>query len=868
MAEFLGTMSDTAALSIVLDATMTKFEADMKRAASVVTKSLSDIGGVGVRPLEQTSKALNDVQKGMEDTAKSAGTLRNAIKLISEGGSLKDVFELPGLARVGAIATAGMVAFRGLRDSLTAIVEAGDQASAALSRLNIATGGPITAADTFQRLSEISRSTGTSVDELAGAFTRFAIAARAVGATNSDILKLTELMAKLGTISGAGPQEAAAAIQQLGQALASGRLQGDELRSIMENMPLLAEGLARQLNVSVGRLREMGTEGKLTADVVLPAILRLSGDINAQFNSMPLTFSRAMSQLSSAWTGLLAQIDRAIQLSRTLAAIVAAVGSGVEGVRRALGGEVSQQQQTQEAAARVASAARDLNQATAELRRAQAADAGRDPRELAVEEQLRRTNNLGGAPLQGDTTALQRQVAERQRIFDEAVAAEENIRRQAGIRAAVEADDAARRREEAARAQGQTDIAALEDRLNTQRALYRKFEEDLARLRAATASGAITPAGAASLERDLRTRLQRELEEARKHDAGPAPQQTAEQREAAREAQRQADDLQRRLNAVRADTQTPIEKFESQLRDLARLSQATMGFQGWGGLETNRRAILDYAEDAAKALRQLGSEGTAGLRQLQDQLTAMGPTLLANGSIQSLEQWAQQVQATLRRAQGAAGNNPTDFWSSLQHTLGGRNANLPEGVLTGQLVGQGIQSTVKDLGSALTDIADGSKTAGEAFKNFGVSVLKTLAQIAAQIAAMQLIKGILGAFGLSTGGATGSIPGRASGGPVSAGRMYLVGERGPELFSPSVAGRIIPDAMGGGGGGGGDLHVTVQNNAPGVVVTPQRVDERTVAIAVDMARHQVAQDYAESMRTGYGSYSEPAQRNLAVRRRI
>jgi hypothetical protein len=86
-------------------------------------------------------------------------------------------------------------------------------------------------------------------------------------------------------------------------------LQGDELRSVLENMPLLAEALAKQLGVGIGELRKLGSEGKLTADRVFPALLRATEDLGAQLDKAPLSLSRAFGQLQVATDGFLGHRD-------------------------------------------------------------------------------------------------------------------------------------------------------------------------------------------------------------------------------------------------------------------------------------------------------------------------------------------------------------------------------------------------------------------------------------------------------------------------------------------------------------------------------------------------------------------------------
>lgn len=213
-----------------------------------------------------------------------------------------------------------------------AVARAGDQMVATLGRLQAATGSTAAARDVFESLTRLSQQTGVSVAETAGAFGRFRVAAGEIGATNAQVLKLVEGLQKAAIVGGASGQESAAAMQQLGQALASGRLQGDELRSVLENMPQLAQALARELGVGVGQLRQMGADGKLTADTVFPALLRASERMTAEFDRLPPTMSRAFDILGSSMTAFVARLDEALGLSRGIAAAVTGAASVLQAV--------------------------------------------------------------------------------------------------------------------------------------------------------------------------------------------------------------------------------------------------------------------------------------------------------------------------------------------------------------------------------------------------------------------------------------------------------------------------------------------------------------------------------------------------------
>ena len=122
------------------------------------------------------------------------------------------------------------------------------------------------------------------------------------GVTRSEkeIAKATEIVAKSFKAGGAAAGEQAAGILQLGQALGSGLLQGDELRSIRENAPLLAKAIADEFGVSIGKLKELGAQGVITSNRVFKAILKSGTDIEAAFKQTTSTIEDSFTRLQNS----------------------------------------------------------------------------------------------------------------------------------------------------------------------------------------------------------------------------------------------------------------------------------------------------------------------------------------------------------------------------------------------------------------------------------------------------------------------------------------------------------------------------------------------------------------------------------------
>lgn len=126
--------------------------------------------------------------------------------------------------------------------------------------------------------------------EMASAASKMRMLAGDSFGSNQEAVAFTELLTKSLKVSGAGTAEQNSAFLQLTQAMAAGRLQGDEFRSVMENAPMVADAIAQYMGKSKGELKELSSQGLITADIVKNAMFQAAGDIEEKFNTMPMTF--------------------------------------------------------------------------------------------------------------------------------------------------------------------------------------------------------------------------------------------------------------------------------------------------------------------------------------------------------------------------------------------------------------------------------------------------------------------------------------------------------------------------------------------------------------------------------------------------
>lgn len=264
--------------------------ASANRSTSALEKSLDDLSSAAA----DAARAANNLSTCEQQASKSAQQLAQQQTKAGNAAS-KSTSQFNGLATaakgLGAIFAAQQILEWG-----TAFVTVADNINLLQSRINLYTKSQQETNQVFGQLQAISNRAGVSLQETAQTFTQFAAAGKDMGVSNQQVLQLVQNLQTMARVSGASGEGASAAIYQLSQAFASGRLQGDEFRSVAEQMPIILDILSKKLGVTRGELRQMATDGKLNSDV----LLMLSGDfseLDAQAAKLPRTVAQASDAL-------------------------------------------------------------------------------------------------------------------------------------------------------------------------------------------------------------------------------------------------------------------------------------------------------------------------------------------------------------------------------------------------------------------------------------------------------------------------------------------------------------------------------------------------------------------------------------------
>jgi len=193
------------------------------------------------------------------------------------------------------------------------------------TRLTVSSKGLASGAGAMRDVSRIAMETRSGLDAIGSLYSKVAMAGSHFGATQVEVARVTETVAKGLGVMGASAQETESTIIQLGQALASGRLQGDEFRSMTENAPALMEILAKATGKPRAELKKLATEGKLTSDVIISAFGSQSAAIkqlDADFAKMPLTVAQASTLFKNSLEQTLGTNEQMVGATKTLAATI------------------------------------------------------------------------------------------------------------------------------------------------------------------------------------------------------------------------------------------------------------------------------------------------------------------------------------------------------------------------------------------------------------------------------------------------------------------------------------------------------------------------------------------------------------------
>lgn len=266
------------------------------------------------------NKTLDDLESSTNKTTSALGKLdknaRNAGSGMKNAGGAASGLKTSMSMLAGAISVSLIIEwgkrFLEVADNMT-------QLQARISRLST---DAKTANETFSSLANIASTTGASLSDTTKLWETLTSSLKEAGATNAQVLNLTDTLQKIGRIGGSSTEEMANALRQFGQSIASGTIRAEEFNSILEQMPELARQIAAGLGISMGELRARMLDGKLTAEDALNAIQDRTSVVNAEFEKLPRTMDQAVGSLEVSFSKLVVAVNDATGASKTAVEII------------------------------------------------------------------------------------------------------------------------------------------------------------------------------------------------------------------------------------------------------------------------------------------------------------------------------------------------------------------------------------------------------------------------------------------------------------------------------------------------------------------------------------------------------------------
>ena len=743
---------------------------------------------------KQAEDALDSIDKSAQDSSKSLGKLdsssRNAGKGMGSAAGSANSLKTSLTALAGAISVSLIMqwgsAFLEVADNMT-------QLQARIARLST---DAATAKQTFSDIAAISSRTGSSISDTTKLWETLTSSLKEAGATNAQVLNLTDTLQKIGRIGGSSTEEMANALRQFGQSIASGTIRAEEFNSILEQMPELARQIASGLGISMGELRQRMLEGKLTAQDALNAIQDRTSQINSEFSKLPRTMSQATNGLEVSFATLVAAINNATGASTTMVSIVDSLTSALD---RLQGKAMTTSQQIADLAS------------TGEMYARRA----RTWSWIGVDGWAAQNTGLARAAglavdLAGD---MQKVTAETGKAADATkhLTIPQVPQASKGKKSGGSGKSESERQAES--------IASRLEELRQKSLLTAESTKELSRQQAILAAQQSLGNGATKEQINLAGQYA-----AKAWDNANALKAQAE-------AEKQRVDAVKGFAALKSQT-SPVFAVETNYqKDLAALNAYAVAYpQKISEVEQARAAIEEqYRQQRLDAMWQEWSQQNAATQAAAAAFDAFGQT--ASNSLSGILTGSMSVSEAL----SSLGSNV------LNAVI---NSFVQMGVewVKSAIMGQAAQTSAIAATTAAQVAGIGVQTAASTTAAAATTAAWTPAAIMSSIASW----GGAVAIGLAAIAGVSALSGkRKNGGPVSSGSMYQVGENGlPEIFQasngnqymiPGDNGKVISnkDLTGGSSGGGLIINNNVYNNSSGATATTSARDNGDGSITIE-----------------------------------
>ena len=291
-----GSLSTTGANATAAEARLaaaTRAMNELQQSSLRTTAALNGVGGSVTVSTRNAAGGVNGLNSSMSSLRSTAADLAGPLLAMFGGATLtKSIYD-------------AAEAYSSLTNRMRLVTETANELSTAQSAV-------------FQ----IAQSAYQPLTATAELYQRIATNQKELKLTGEGVAGIVGTISKTLAISGASAASSSAALVQLGQAFASGTLRGEELNSVMEQAPALAQAIAAGMGKTVGELRALGAAGLLTAEAVVQALQKQEAAVDALFNKTAVTIGNSLTAFGNSFTQMIGKLDQVSGASQAIASSI------------------------------------------------------------------------------------------------------------------------------------------------------------------------------------------------------------------------------------------------------------------------------------------------------------------------------------------------------------------------------------------------------------------------------------------------------------------------------------------------------------------------------------------------------------------
>nr|BDD45625.1 hypothetical protein 5 [Gammaproteobacteria bacterium] len=295
--------ADAAALRLntTLTATRTNLTG-LATANAAVNASIGNLGNV-LNNLQTRLAGLGTTLNGLNANLRNLPPLNNAAaSSANRAAASTSLFQRNAqgleatLMRLQTLMTGGLFGMAALSVAKTA-----DAMQGLENQVRLVTQGEEQREEVQRRLLVIANKNFADIEATTGSYQRNAFALAQLGKSQMDVLNFTDALSLAMRTGGRSMLEQKSAVYQLSQAMGAGKLMGDEFRALSENAPIILKYIAKEMGVAQGALKELGSEGKITSEIIYNAMMKARPEMEKMAQSLPITMSQAWQQVNNSY---------------------------------------------------------------------------------------------------------------------------------------------------------------------------------------------------------------------------------------------------------------------------------------------------------------------------------------------------------------------------------------------------------------------------------------------------------------------------------------------------------------------------------------------------------------------------------------